>query len=197
MTRLATPNNRRRFYGVKGQFLVKPGFQSEENTKDPAIAGRALKAARALAGVSQEEAAAVVGVTAGTLSRWERGAQAISPAQQGRLQHYYQSVMLDKRVEAVHQEQLRDLRSANDRRREKLPPRAYEKVYRYVEKLRNADIPEEMIDEAERLMVDPLYSKINKRDIRERSTEDLITDIDAAWSWIREVVEREWGKQLK
>lgn len=81
--------------------------------------------------------------------------------------------------------------------RAKLPPRAYERVYQYVERMRAAEIPDDMIEEAERLMVDPLYSKINKRDIRERSEEDLITDIDAAWSWIREVVEREWGKQLR
>jgi transcriptional regulator with XRE-family HTH domain len=81
--------------------------------------------------------------------------------------------------------------------RTKLPPRAYERVYNYLEKMRAADLPADMIEESERLMVDPLYSKINKRDIRERSEEDLITDIDASWSWIREVVEREWGKRLK
>lgn len=80
--------------------------------------------------------------------------------------------------------------------RSRLPIKAYARVSRYLERLRKAGIPEEMIDECERLMAVPVFSKLNKRDVRERSEEDLITDIDAAWAWIREVIQREWGISL-
>jgi transcriptional regulator with XRE-family HTH domain len=78
----------------------------------------------------------------------------------------------------------------------KLPPRAYARVYGYLERMRSAGVPEEMVDESERLMAVPVFSKLNKRDVRERSEDDLIMDIDAAWSWIVEVVKREWGIKL-
>lgn len=45
-------------------------------------------------------------------------------------------------------------------------------------------------------MMVPVYSKLNKRDVRERSEDDLITDIDAAWAWVREICEREWSITL-
>ena len=87
MARLTTPNNRRLFSGVKGVFHIHP--ESRPGERNPAALGRALKAARTLAGLSQEDAAQAVGVTAGTLSRWERGTQAVSDEQFRALEELY------------------------------------------------------------------------------------------------------------
>lgn len=169
---------------------------------------RNLKAARKRAGFTQEEAAEKSGLSKQAISAQERGEYAPSEGSLAELARIYGTTKQALRYGGANYfgEEGNGNRgdgptarndAAKYRGRAKLPPRAYERVYLYLEKLRAAEIPEEMIEESERLMIDPLFSKINKRDIRERSEEDLITDIDAAWSWIKEVVEREWGKTLK
>lgn len=166
----------------------------------PKAIGERIRAGREKMGITQRQLADEVGATEVSVSGWERGLSVPKQPNFGRL-----ALLL-----GLSENELRYGSPPAPRRvaetpsghnyttgRPKLPPRAYERVYNYVERLRTAGIPEDMIDEAERLMVEPLFSKFNKRDIRERTEEDHITDIDAAWSWIREVAEREWGKTIK
>jgi hypothetical protein len=54
----------------------------------------------------------------------------------------------------------------------------------------------EQIDEAERLMIDGAYNKLNARDPRERTDKEMILDIDDAWDWIKEVLGRAGVKGL-
>ena len=75
--------------------------------------------------------------------------------------------------------------------RRRLPPRAYERVLGYLQQLETVGASEQQIDEAERLMIDGAFNKLNKRDVRERSEDDFITDIDAAWEFIVFVLRRE------
>lgn len=72
----------------------------------------------------------------------------------------------------------------------RLPPRAYEVVYEYTQKLERAGLKPDEIEEAERFLVDGAYNKINAREPGEKSEDDLILDIRAAWQFVREIVNR-------
>ena len=88
-------------------------------------------------------------------------------------------------------EDAREPYSPNPRSRRRLPPRAYERVYGYLRELEDAGATHEQLDEAERVMVDGAYNKLNSRDVRERSDEEMIGDIDMAWAFIRDLLRRE------
>jgi transcriptional regulator with XRE-family HTH domain len=84
--------------------------------------------------------------------------------------------------------------SPNPRNRKRLPPRAYERVYGYLQQMEDAGATHEQLDEAERVMVDGAYNKLNTRDVRERSVDEMIGDIDMAWAFIRDLLRKD---QLK
>lgn len=183
-------------YGVKGKLYLPLSGPLD----DPTAIGERIRAARERLVFTQEALAERIGVSAVSISAWERGIYTPGRTNLRKVAEVLNTSESQLRYGAAHKAarsiELPQGRS-NTTGRAKLPPRAYERVYGYLERMHAAGIPDDMIEESERLMVDPLYSKLNKRDIRERSEEDLITDIDAAWSWIKEVVEREWGKRLK
>ena len=153
--------------------------------------GERLKEAREALTLTQQDVAERIGTTNVSVSNWENGAN-VSEDFLKKLADLFGV----SRAWLRYGEELgrwpTDL-PQNDARKAKLPPRAYERAYQYLEKLRVAGIPDDMVDESERLMTEHVYSKLNKRDVRERTEEDLIIDIDAAWSWIAEVIERKWG----
>ncbi|HWL41009.1 MAG TPA: helix-turn-helix transcriptional regulator [Gemmatimonadaceae bacterium] len=74
--------------------------------------------------------------------------------------------------------------------RKRLRPVPYARVYEHIERMVAARCTIDQIEEAERLMIDGAYNKLNARDPRERSDEDMILDIDDAWDWIKEVLSR-------
>jgi hypothetical protein len=76
----------------------------------------------------------------------------------------------------------------------RLPPRAYEVVLGYLQRMEAVGATPEQIDEAERLMVEGAYNKLHTRDARDRTEDELIVDIDAAWDFITSVLRRE-GKR--
>jgi orotate phosphoribosyltransferase-like protein len=69
-------------------------------------------------------------------------------------------------------------------------------VYGYLERMKKAGLSEEQITEAERIMSDTAYSQLYKHSRREKSEDDQIMDIRAAWKFIAEVIERTEGKKL-
>jgi len=85
-------------------------------------------------------------------------------------------------------------RAAIEKRRMK--PRVYEVVFEYLDRMRRAGCSEEQIEEAERIMTDTAYSQLYARSRREKSDDDQIMDIHAAWKFIAEVIERTEGKKL-
>lgn len=86
--------------------------------------------------------------------------------------------------------------SPNPALRKRLRPKPYQRVYEHVAKMESAGCSIEQIEEAERVMIDGAYNKLNKRDARERTDAEMIMDIDAAWAFIKEVLEREGVKGL-
>lgn len=109
------------------------------------------------------------------------------------LQHGFESLN-DRRDRWTRE--LRDRPVGEHPRRPKLPPKVYARVYQHLERARNAGIPEAVIEEYERLIVDPLYSKAHTRNVRERSDEELITDVDSAWIAVRVAAQRDFGVEL-
>lgn len=73
----------------------------------------------------------------------------------------------------------------------RLPPAAYAVVLEYLQRMERAGMSPDQIDEAERLMVDGAFNKINARDPRERSEEDVILDIRDAWDFVQKVAARD------
>ncbi len=72
----------------------------------------------------------------------------------------------------------------------RLPPRLYERVYSYVDRLLEKGATKEQIDEAERLMAVSAYTRLDPRDVRERSEDDMLLDVDDAWIYITSVPTR-------
>lgn len=72
----------------------------------------------------------------------------------------------------------------------KLPSRAREHVYRYLDQLEGLGVPDDEVEEVERLMVESTFNKLHVHDPRERTEDELILDIDAAWDFVRYVMRK-------
>lgn len=70
----------------------------------------------------------------------------------------------------------------------RLPPRAYEFVYDCLRKLEGISLPVESIEVAERFMIDAAFNKLNSRDPRERTEDDMLKDLRAAWVFVKDVL---------
>lgn len=77
----------------------------------------------------------------------------------------------------------------------RLPPKAYELIFTYVEKLEGAGFDPTEVDEAEKFLFDAAYNKINAREPGEKNEDDIVLDIKAAWQFVRDVATR-GGKKL-
>jgi transcriptional regulator with XRE-family HTH domain len=72
----------------------------------------------------------------------------------------------------------------------KLPSRVREHLYRYLDQLEQLSVPDEEVEEVERLMAESTFSKLHVHDARERTEDELIMDIDAAWDFVRYVMRK-------
>lgn len=72
------------------------------------------------------------------------------------------------------------------RTRPRLPPRAYQVVFDHCTTLEDAGVPEDLIEEARRLMSDDTFNTLNKGQADPRTETDWIKDIEAAWVFIRD-----------
>lgn len=154
-----------------------------------------LRSARRAAGLTQEEVARRLGVHVQSVSNWERGLNAPEEARLALLAQLYVVEPAALRYGAPSTLRERVNYVPNPALKRRLPPRAYERVLGYLQRMESAGCTDEQIDEAERLMIDGAFNKLNKRDVRERTEDDLIVDIDAAWAFIAFVLRRE-GFQL-
>lgn len=164
--------------------------------------GHRLAAARRRKGLEQGQLAEMIGVHPKTISRWERDKQ---PAELENVEQL--AKVLDVRMEwlrsgsgepqasVVSEERVFYQTARPTSPLDRLPSRAASVVRRYMEMMSVAGATNEQLDTAMRLMVDAAFNKINTRDVRSRSEEELVTDIDAAWDWIRTILRRE-GKRL-
>lgn len=156
--------------------------------------GERLRAARRTANLTQAEVAQRLGVHVMSVSQWERGVNVPEEARLAKLALLYGAEPASLRYGATHVSRERTMYTPNPALRRRLPARPYERVLGYVRQLEEAGVTEEQIDEAERLMIDGAFNKLNKRDVRERTEDELMTDIDAAWEFIAFVLRREGYK---
>ncbi len=165
--------------------------------------GDRVRAGRQRARLTQGALAKKVGVHLVSVARWEANALAPDEPHLERLAAVFEVPVAWLRYgetgSAAAPSELwpTAARSADDRRarstalRVRLPLAAYAEVLQYLERLDAAGVSDDVIDEAERLLVDFAYNKLNKRDPRHRTEAELITDIRAGWAFIHEVLTRQ------
>lgn len=155
---------------------------------------RRLRDARKAAGLTQQDVAERLEVHPMSVSNWERGVTVPERERVAALAKLYdveEAVLaygwLPHRPNAPRADGF----TPNPALKHRLPARAYDVVLGYLRRMEAAGCSEDQMDEAERLMVDGAFNKLNKRDFRERSEADVITDIDAAWDFIVFVLRKE------
>lgn len=103
---------------------------------------------------------------------------------------------LEGKFSAKEQLEKDEIARLASRARKLLRPRPYERVFGYLEQMREAKMPEDTIDEAERYLVESNFGVINKRDYRERSDDEVVGDIDMMWAALKIRFERDYGIKL-
>lgn len=162
---------------------------------------------REAAGLTQAEAAALIGVDTQSVSRWERGTRKVKAEDYTVALELYQRAARDRAVRTTQLGQsvprgtgeLREPKKAygaasedswspNPALANKIPKRAYDVAIGYCRRLAASGQPADFIDQIERLMIDPRYAKANKRAGRELSEEDWILLVDDIWDAVRETL---------
>lgn len=183
--------------GVSPQDLHE-AVAADNSTPHPGVVqlARALKVARVAAGLSQIDVAEKVGRTRQSVSSWERADVPTYPGEVmlDRLAELYGLEGGHRAFEAPLVREAPGIEYSAGRRR--MAPAVYEVVYGYLDRMRKGGCSEEQINEAERLMTDASYSQLYARSRREKTEDDQIMDIHAAWRFIAEVIERTEGKRL-
>lgn len=161
-------------------------------TEEASQIGALLKAARESAGFSQAAAAAKLDVDTMTISRWERGKhRPPGPALIALAGVYGVDVSMfgeqTEQLDGIVSEP-RERWDPNPSLRGVVPARVYDVVMGYCRRLAAAGLPPEDIEEAERLLIDEGYAKINKRARRVLSEDEQIQIIDATWTIMQEVL---------
>ncbi len=162
--------------------------------------GKAIRLARRSANLSQGELADAVGVHRPTVSAWER--EANTPTRANVEDVARALAMTVESLELLSEEIARGevagapaprRRSGGEkasiysaRSRPRLPPRAYQAVFEHCITLEGAGVPEDLIDEARRLMSDDTFNTLNKGQTDSRTESDWMKDIEAAWVFIRD-----------
>ncbi len=190
--------------GVKGElYLPLSPFVDDS----PMAIGARIREYREAAQLTQEQLATELGVSGVSVSTWERGIYTPSKANLKKVAGILgtSEAMLrygEVSYSAGHSGPesprasgtLQDHRNATGRF--DLRPEPYKRVFGYLEQMRAAGMPEPAIDEARRYLVDSNFGRINKRDYRERSDDEVIMDIDAMWAALKIRFERDWGVKL-
>lgn len=159
---------------------------SEEIPIDASQIGRALKAAREAAGLTQVQAAAAIDVDSVTLSRWERGVRAAPRSARMALERLYgRSIDVPDLAGGLDEQGTWE---PNPTLRGVVPGRVYDVAIGYCRRLAAAGLPREEIEEAERLLIDPAYAKLNRKAKRELTDDEQIQIIDATWQIMQEVL---------
>lgn len=161
------------------------------------VLGENLRKARRAADLTQEQAAQRLGVTKQTISDQERGVTTPNEKNLLALAELYQTTPGSLRYgepnqspetvrEGVDVAYMRSGFTPSTALRKRLPPKPYARVFEHIARMENAGCSIEQIEEAERLMIDSAFNKLNAPDSRERSDKEMIVDIDGAWAWIKE-----------
>lgn len=149
--------------------------------------------------LSQAQLAQKLGVSRVTVADWERGAAEPHDQNLKKLAALFGVTPGDLRYGTAIPSRMAVREGSGSTQwpaTRRLPPAVYEVVYGYLDRMRKGGCSEEQINEAERLMTDASYSQLYARSRREKTEDDQIMDIHAAWRFIAEVIERTEGKRL-
>jgi transcriptional regulator with XRE-family HTH domain len=155
--------------------------------------GSAIRGRREQLGLSQKELAKAIGKHEQMITRYENGKASIPWPVLDQIAEALKTspIELDMEVSRLRpmavREQFRVYTRSSLRR---LPQRAIMRVNEYLNKLEDLGLNADELDEAEQFLVNGAYNKINSREPGEKSEDDLILDIDAAWQFVRDVVNR-------
>lgn len=101
-----------------------------------------------------------------------------------------QRALLDWALERGVELPARGALGAPDRKTGKLslsvPPRAYQLIYEYCRLLEDAEVPEEQIEEARRLMSGETFNTLRAHMLRDRDEAGWVKDVKAAWAFIKD-----------
>jgi transcriptional regulator with XRE-family HTH domain len=167
------------------------------------IFGERVREARRRKDWSQKDLAEAIGLKAeDSVGAWEtRGVEPREPVKRAAataLGVPYEWLVGE--AERIEVSQPAPSRIAEDRRfynytGKRLPPKAYDLVYSYIGKLEAAGFGPDEINEAEQFLLNGAFNKINAREPAEKSDDDFVLDIKAAWQFVRDVAAR-GGRKL-
>lgn len=151
-------------------------------------------------GLSQEQIADAVGVHRPTVSAWERGVNQPSPRNLEDIARALGTTTDSLLAEGEFRYGKVDLPETVVRERTRsLPPRvppvAYQLVYDHCRTLVDAGVPEDLVEEARRLMSGETFNTLHAQMADERDERGWINDVQAAWAFIRQTLEAQ-GFQL-
>jgi transcriptional regulator with XRE-family HTH domain len=153
--------------------------------------GSAIRGRREQLGLSQKELAKAIGKHEQMITRYENGKASIPWP------------VLDQIAEALKTSPIELFAEAReigettavfeDMEVSRLRPMAVREQFRVYTRSSLRRLPQRAImrvNEYEQFLVNGAYNKINSREPGEKSEDDLILDIDAAWQFVRDVVNR-------
>jgi transcriptional regulator with XRE-family HTH domain len=159
----------------------------------PESLGGRLKRAREAAGLEQADVAAQIGVDPMTISRWERGKHGIKAMHLTALARLYRVPVeaissTDPLDESVPRETPEPF-SPDPSLARNIPPRAYQIVLGYLERLERAGVSGEQLEQMERLLLDDRFAKrYSRRHNVEWTEEDHILHVESLWQAIRDAL---------
>lgn len=148
--------------------------------------------------MSQEALAEAVGVQRPTISTWERGLHeptatnledlartlrtTVEALRSGQVEYEIRSAPAG----AVRERAGRFVGPPASKQRTLVPPRAYDLIYDYCRLLEDAEVPEEQIEEARRLMSGETFNTLRAHMLRDRDEDGWVKDVKAAWAFIKD-----------
>lgn len=165
--------------------------------------GLAIRRRREAKGLTQQQLAELVGVHKQSINRIELGKVNVSMTRLAEIADALGTSNLELLSDARTLEDLGeapvDIEAMMVRERPSsyfpalrttLPTKAYDRIRGYMQRLIRAGLEGPDLEEAEQFLMDGAFNKINAREPGEKSEEDYILDIDAAWVFVRDVASR-------
>jgi transcriptional regulator with XRE-family HTH domain len=147
-------------------------------------------------GVTNAELADAVNVHEGTISYW-RGGQLPRQRKRELVANFFGVPLsyLDHGIDSSSSgpSRVSEERPVGSWAKHRLPPAVYDFVYRCLIRMRDAGCSEEQIDWAERLLGEYSVAKLHADPRREKTVEEQLIDVEAAWKAVRESVQRHSG----
>lgn len=156
--------------------------------EDTSQIGDRLKAEREEAGLTQEEAARILRVSANTVARWERGERTPSEASvQMLLAAYRERVSGGLAIPNVSRG-TSDQWEPNPAFRKVVPARVYDAAIGYCRRLAAAGLSVAAVEEAERILIDPNYAKLNKQKKRPLTEDEQLQNLEGMWELLSDAL---------